>query len=107
MICQPQQVAPGQGFTLSLWFTQTHPRESDIIVVALVRFLCLYVMWLGGCLCFVYVLKEKQTKDHQSHPPNPTLSQTNKTHKPQHADTKQYFGGFTAPISQTRGQVNE
>lgn len=37
MICQPQQVAPGQGFTLSLWFTQTHPRESDIIVVALVR----------------------------------------------------------------------
>lgn len=37
VLCHPQQVAPGQGFTLSLWFTQTHPRESDIIVVALVR----------------------------------------------------------------------
>lgn len=35
MLCQPQQVAPGQNFNLGLWYTQTHPRESDIIVVAL------------------------------------------------------------------------
>jgi hypothetical protein len=45
-------VTPGKPFTLNLWYTQTHPRESDIIAVAL------------------------------------------------HADTKEYFGGFTIPINQ-------
>jgi hypothetical protein len=56
--CQPTEVVPGRPFTLNLWYTQTHAKESDIIAVAL------------------------------------------------HADTKQYFGGFTVPISQQQGTVS-
>lgn len=37
VLCQPRAVAPGTRFVVNIWFTQTHPRESDLIAVALVR----------------------------------------------------------------------
>lgn len=35
VLCSPIQVTPGKDFTLNLWYTQTHPRQSDVIAVAL------------------------------------------------------------------------
>ena len=35
VLCQPRVVTPGKRFVLNLWFTQTHAREMDLIVVAL------------------------------------------------------------------------
>lgn len=36
ILCQPRAVKPGEPFVINIWFTQTHPRESDLIAVALV-----------------------------------------------------------------------
>jgi len=35
VLCQPSVVTPGTSFNVQLWYTQSHPREADLIAVAL------------------------------------------------------------------------
>lgn len=59
ILCQPRAVAPGKPFVINIWFTQTHPRESDLIAVALVsarvfRAWLVLVAWGRGDGCMMH-----------------------------------------------------
>jgi hypothetical protein len=90
ILCQPRAVAPGKPFVVNIWFTQTHPRESDLIAVALVRIRVL--IWVDGC-----AYHRSPTR------PSPDKKLPNNQ---QHADSKEYFGGCQHAIKEQQGHIS-